>query len=576
MTRSWNGLDNLWQATAPCRTVTRPIFREVRPSEETSMMTSLAECTRDLSQAFETLTTRALAERVVEIAQIWPERAAVACDGDRLAYRDLVDRATACAARLQDLGLTPGGDDRVGVLAHNSIDYVVVTLACQLSGIPMVPLPVLVTAEAQAGMLADSRVAVLFHDSECESQARAAVALLEGQRRVRLVTMGPGNTADQAQENLESWIRRAASLASVRVEDGWVSDLIYSSGTTGVPKGISQSYGGRKSQCMSLQAMGVTPGIGLLQTVGLYSNFGMSSLLLSLWWGGTLFIMHRFSGAACVEILKNHVVDMAWVAPATLIRITEAEGFKAAIEDRTCIKVCAGAPLGEAQKLQVHADWQGGFFDLYGQTETGTLTLLPIHAAPVDKFSSVGKPLTSVSIRIVDDDGREVAAGDEGEIVAHTSTMMAGYHDRAEANAAVHWRDETDRPFIKTGDIGKFDADGYLWLCDRKKDLIISGGYNVYPADIERAFADHPAVFEVAVVGWPSARWGESPVAFLTLRDGQDASEDDLKTWLNGRVGSVQRVAAVKILDHLPNGSMGKILKRELRDTYAEIIPALP
>ena len=150
-----------------------------------------------------------------------------------------------------------------------------------------------------------------------------------------------------------------------------------------------------------------------------------------------------------------------------------------------------------------------------------------------------------------------------------------GFHQREEANASAFWRDGEGRLYIRTGDIGRLDRDGCLWLCDRRKDMIISGGYNIHPADIERAFDGHAAVFESAVVGYPSDRWGESPVASVTLRDGAAAGEDELRDWVNARLGSFQRVARVKLLPELPNGSMGKILKRELRDRYASEVGPL-
>ena len=179
-------------------------------------------------------------------------------------------------------------------------------------------------------------------------------------------------------------------------------------------------------------------------------------------------------------------------------------------------------------------------------------------------------------LRIIDDAGNQITDGEEGEIAGHSTTLMTGYHGHQAANTTTLWKDDSGRLYIRTGDIGKIDAEGYLWLCDRKKDMIKSGGSNVYPADIERTLQDHPAVLEAAVVGFESARWGESPVAFLTLRNGANVTAEELKVWVNSRVGSIQRVAAVMILTELPSGSMGKILKRQLRLTYANAVGPLP
>ena len=254
------------------------------------------------------------------------------------------------------------------------------------------------------------------------------------------------------------------------------------------------------------------------------------------------------------------------------MRTLEAPGFEAAVAGRPCVKVCAGAPLSTAHKKQVLAAWPGAFYDLYGQTETGTLALLPAHATPEDKLGSVGIVLPTVQVRILDDAGHSLPVGAEGEIAGHGPTLMTGFHAREEANAAAAWLDEAGRRYVRTGDVGRIDEDGYLWLCDRKKDMIISGGFNIYPADLESVLASHPAVFEAAVIGCESARWGETPVAFVTLREGSAAAAEELREWANLRVSPIQRLAAVKVLTELPSGTLGKILKRELRDSYGKAL----
>lgn len=509
-----------------------------------------------------------LGQRALSHASTHADRRAVVCDDDAITYADIVDLALRCATRLQGSGMAPGAAKRVGVLASNSLDYAAVVLACQLAGFALVPLPGLVTPDALARMIDDADVGVLFHDRDHDRQALIATAQAEHQ--VQLVTIGG------VDRSLKRWSQFADPLKPADIDPAWTSDLIYSSGTTGVPKGIAQSFGSRAAQCVSLGQLGAGPDTNLLHTVALYSNFGLSALLLSLWWGGTFFMMSKFSGTGVVDILAGERIDMAWFAPATLLRTTEAPGFSEAVVGRPCVKLCAGAPLTDAQKRLVVDRWDGPFFDIYGQTETGTLTMLAMHAVPEDKWKSVGKALPSVQIRILDDEGNALPAGEEGEVAGYSTTLMAGYHARDEANVSAHWRDEEGRLYIRTGDVGRLDDDGYLWLCDRKKDMIISGGYNIYPADIERVLTDHPAVFEAAVVGCPSHRWGETPVAFITLRDGAAADEEELRAWVNARVGSIQRLAAVRILDALPNGTMGKILKRALRDEHAAKLGTLP
>jgi acyl-CoA synthetase (AMP-forming)/AMP-acid ligase II len=169
-------------------------------------------------------------------------------------------------------------------------------------------------------------------------------------------------------------------------------------------------------------------------------------------------------------------------------------------------------------------------------------------------------------VRLIDDDGKPVAVGEIGEIVGRSPVIMEGYLNQPAKTAETFWHDETGKRFVRTGDVGRFDADGFLTLMDRKKDMIISGGFNIYPSDLEAVLAKRDDVVEAAVVAMPSEEWGETPVAFVVLKPGAAADAAALKTWTNGRVGKTQRLADVVIVDTLPRSAIGKVLKRELRD----------
>lgn len=504
-----------------------------------------------------------LGDRIRDHARVMPNRRAFVCDGLSIDYATLVERADACAAQLQADGFVAGSDRRVGILSLNSIDFAVMIVACQFAGVAFVPLPGLMTPDALARMLQDANILALFHDPDHAERADAAARLAGAVSMIPMASAG-----ESTRTALDAWAGNAPAFEPVVIDPDWSSDFIYSSGTTGVPKGIVQSFAARAGSAESLARIGIGDGVVLLHTVGLYSNYGMIGYLLALWWGGSFFTMRKFSPDYCIHVLRDEKVDTCWVAPATLLRLLAHPDFDAVALDAPCVKLCAGAPLSAAHKQTILEIWPGSFFDLYGQTETGTITLHAIHSAPPEKLASVGTLLPTATVHILDDDGHALPPGTEGEIAACTSTMMTGYHARADAEAATYWTDPEGRKFVRTGDVGKLDEDGFLWLCDRKKDMIISGGYNVFPADIERVFQDHGAVFEVAVVGFPSTKWGETPVAFVTLREGQAVDADELQAWVNCRVASIQRVASVMIVTSLPNGSMGKILKRELRETY--------
>jgi len=517
-----------------------------------------------------------LAERIRAHGHATPDKPAVACDGRSLTYRRLVDQSEALATRIVASGLTPGGTRRVGILAANSLDVAVILAACQLLGATAVPLPTLVTPDAQARMIRDAQVALLFCQADRVANVKSALAALDTELDGPIIVLG-GHGTDPEATFFQDWLStEAGAFVRPGVQPDWVSDLIYSSGTTGIPKGIAQSFEGRARQCINLGPFGLDAKARVLQTVGLSSNFGLSALLAAWWWGGCCYMMSKFSGEQAVEALKREEINVAWLPPATLIRTMEAVGFEDAVKARECVKICAGAPLSANQKQLVVDTWPGPFYEIYGQTETASVTVLPVHAVRPDKLGSVGTPLSGVTVRILDDKGHELEVGEEGEIAAHSTTLMAGYHGQNESEPSTFWWDERGRRFVRTGDVGKLDDEGFLWLCDRKKDMIISGGYNVFPADIEKVLSDHPAIFEVAVIGCPSRRWGETPVAIVTLNSEVTTSAEELRDWANARLGAIQRVAAVRVVPELPSGGMGKILKRQLRAALIDAIGMLP
>jgi acyl-CoA synthetase (AMP-forming)/AMP-acid ligase II len=233
------------------------------------------------------------------------------------------------------------------------------------------------------------------------------------------------------------------------------------------------------------------------------------------------------------------------------------------------MKSCGSAPFPAVLKADVLARWPGGLAEYYGMTEGGGVCSLAAHERP-DKLHTVGKPAPGHDMRVIDEDGRELPRGEVGEIVGRSGTMMAGYHNLPEKTAEVEWFDAEGRRFIRSGDVGRFDEDGFLVLLDRRKDMIISGGFNVYPSDLETLMRTHPGVADVSVFGVPSERWGETPVACVVPRDGGGTTPAQLLAWTNERVGKAQRLSAVRIVDHLPRSDIGKVLKRQLRETWTQ------
>jgi acyl-CoA synthetase (AMP-forming)/AMP-acid ligase II len=231
------------------------------------------------------------------------------------------------------------------------------------------------------------------------------------------------------------------------------------------------------------------------------------------------------------------------------------------------LKYCTSAPFAAALKADILKRWPGGLIEVFGMTEGGGSCMLIAHEHP-DKLHTVGRPAPGHDIRLIDEEGRQVGPGEVGEVVGSSALMMNGYHNLPDKTAEVEWRDPSGKRFMRTGDVGRFDEDGFLVLMDRKKDMIISGGFNIYPSDLEAVVREHPAVAEAAVVGAPSEAWGETPVGFVSLKPGAQASAEEIRAWTNGRLGKTQRLADLQILEHLPRSHIGKVLKRELREGY--------
>jgi acyl-CoA synthetase (AMP-forming)/AMP-acid ligase II len=281
--------------------------------------------------------------------------------------------------------------------------------------------------------------------------------------------------------------------------------------------------------------------------------------------------MRKFDTTAYLALAEKHRATHTMLVPVQYQRLMAHADFDRYDLASFRMKLCTSAPFAAALKADILRRWPGGLVEYYGMTEGGGTCILAAHEHP-DKLATVGKAAEGHDIRLIDEAGREVAPGEIGEVVGHSPAMMKGYHRQPDKTREAEWYAPDGKRFIRTGDVGRFDAEGFLTLMDRRKDMIISGGFNVYPSDLEAVLTQHPAVSEVAVVGITSQRWGETPVAFVVARVGAGGTAipaaSELRDWANGRLGKTQRLAAVEIVDALPRSAIGKILKRELRDTF--------
>jgi acyl-CoA synthetase (AMP-forming)/AMP-acid ligase II len=289
-------------------------------------------------------------------------------------------------------------------------------------------------------------------------------------------------------------------------------------------------------------------------------------MLPALWCGGTLVAMPAFDPRRFLELVRDERITHTFMVPSQFIMVLAEPSLEAADTSSLQSILCAGSPLRPDTKRQVIERFGPKLTELYGFSEGFATMLKPWH--PADKFETVGTPVIGFEIRILSEDGRELPRGEVGEIAGYGGGMMKGYHGRPEETAKLVWRDERGRRFIRSGDVGRLDEDGFLSILDRKKDMIISGGFNVFPSDLEQVVGGHPAVMDVTVIGIPHERWGETPLALVIRKPGAAATEAEVLAWANERLGKHQRLGAVEFRAEFPRNALGKVLKKDLRAPY--------
>lgn len=504
-----------------------------------------------LEQTFGTLSdlVRAhAATRPAQVAMIQGERSL-----DYAGLDALMDRI---AASLQRDGVTSGSS--IAIVANASIEYGAVFLGALRAGVAVAPLAPSSTPESLAGMTSDADAKLLFLDAANEA-AMAPVMAGVNARPIRLDS-----------DAFNAWLAPMGTKpAAVTIDPDAPFNIIYSSGTTGTPKGIVQPHKMRWAHVQRSNINGFGPDSVTLLSTPLYSNTTLVAFFPTIGMGGTAVLMPKFDVVGYLELAQKHRVTHTMLVPVQYSRLMQHPEFDRYDLKSFHAKFCTSAPFNAALKADILKRWPGKLIEYYGMTEGGGTCILQAHDHP-DKLHTVGQPAPGHDIRLLDEQGNEVGPGETGEIVGHSGAIMAGYHNQPGKTAEAEWFDKDGRRFIRTGDLGRFDKDGFLTLLDRKKDMIITGGFNVYPSDLEAILRGHPEVAEAAVVGMPSERWGETPVAFVVLKKRATASADAVMAFANGQLGKTQRLAAVELVESLPRSAIGKVLKRELRDEYAK------
>jgi len=512
-----------------------------------------------------TTPTKTIVEVVRDNAKAHPEKLALVCDGQTVSWGAFDQRINKIANLLLSMGVSKG--DNIAIISPNSIPYAELFMGILRAGACVTPLSTMASPDALQKMLTDCGARAIFVAAQYLELVDGFIADLDLARFAidfdHPAFQSYGAAVDGASD----------SDPEIQIEMSDAFNLIYSSGTTGTPKGILHNHWMRSAQMDRVSPNGYDDNARTLLSTPLYSNTTIVSFLPTLYGGSTVYLMPKFDARGYLEIVQREKITHTMLVPVQYKRIMDVADFDAFDLSSMQVKFSTSAPLRAEVKADVLARFPGKLLEYYGLTEGGGVTVLNSAEHP-DKLHTVGQPAPGNEIRLIDETGAEVPKGTVGEICGRGPTMMAGYFGRDDLTADYIWRDAAGNVFFRSGDMGRFDEDGFLILSDRKKDMIISGGLNIYADDLELVLLADPDVTDAAVIGVPSDAWGETPYGLVVLREGATRSGDDICADANAKLGKSQRLSAVELRDELPRSSIGKILKKELRAPFWAAVSA--
>ncbi|MDP4171765.1 MAG: o-succinylbenzoate--CoA ligase [Bacillota bacterium] len=492
------------------------------------------------------MTVQSLPNFIKKRAFLTPDRPAIHFEGLTLTFKQLYERSVDYAGRLTLKGIKK--NSCTAVLMKNHLDTVVILFALQLLGTKTIMLNTRLTRAEMTWQLSDSRAEFLLTESSF---------MVEGEKaEMEFLSL----TVLSKEELAES-----ESVNPLLVEEIVLTDIctiMYTSGTTGQPKGVMQTFGNHW-----WSAMGSALNLGFMEsdcwlcTVPLFHISGFSILMRSVIYGMSIVLHENFDENKAIEDIFTKKVTIMSVVSTMLTRITESFGDRIMPVHFRCMLLGGGpAPLTMLEKC---IDIGIPVFQSYGMTETASqiVTLSPEDS--LVKLGSAGKPLFPAQLKIQSEDGSLAAAGKAGEIAVKGPNITPGYLHRPDATA-----NKLREGWLYTGDIGYVDQDGFLYVLDRRDDLIISGGENIYPAEIEGVLLSHPDVADAGVVGVPDARWGQVPVAFIAAKNGTVLADGMLKEYCQERLAKYKLPSTFIFLDELPRNAAKKLLRRNLRDMW--------
>jgi len=511
------------------------------------------------------MTISTLGDMVRDHAQARPLARAMAFEGRITTYGELDRRTNQVAQALRAAGLAPG--DRIAHLGKNSDLYFELLLGAAKAGVVTAPINWRLAPPEIAHVLADSTAKLLFVGPEFIDLARSPALDFPWAATIGMESPLPGG-------DFASW-RDGQSHEDLGVQvtpDDAVVQL-YTSGTTGLPKGVVLSH----DNFLALQRAQSGPDyawnrwgdddVALAAMPGFHVG-GVGWPLTAFYNGALAVVVREFDPLAVLDFIETWRISKLLLVPAAMQLVVRQPNALTVDFSRLKYIFYGASPIPLDLLRESMAVFGSGFVQLYGMTETAgaVVALGPEDHDPAGnaRMRSAGRPLPGVEIQVWGDDGRALPAGEVGEIVIRSASNMLGYFGQLQATAdtlvAGGW--------LRTGDAGYLDADGYVFIHDRVKDMIISGGENIYPAEVENAVFGHPDVAEVAAIGVPSDRWGEEVKAIVVLRPGVEPDPEALIAWARGRIAGYKTPKSVDFMDVLPRNASGKILRRELRASY--------
>lgn len=509
-----------------------------------------------------------ISDAIAHHARFDQRRIALVCGAERLTWGELDAALNRLGNGLVALDCPKG--TKVCMLLPNGIPSFLLFWAAVRVGCVIVPLNPMLDDPSLARLATASDGVLLFADQSTRGQVDRIRHLLPNIRADGYYLFGGEAAGWQSAETLIAGA--PATAPGVKVDPSDSMTIFFSSGTTGTPKGIEHTHFGRLNYCY-----GFGPGLGISRystavlITPIYASGTMITMLPTLYYGGKIVLVPKFSAAAFMEAVQSEGGTHSFMVPAMYVSLLQHEDQSFDLSSLQAM-VSAGQimPLITRDALARRIP-SAAIYEVYGMTEGFFTIALPQDFAS-GRRDTVGKAGFLEDIRIIDETGRELLTGEVGEIVAYGAGMMVGYYGRPDLTAETIWVGPHGRTYLRSGDLGRLDADGFVYVSGRKKDMIKSGGINIYAADIEEILLGHPAAGEVAVVGVPHPRWMETPIGVVVLKQGHSASAAELLEWANARLAKYQRMTQVIVRDDFPRATYGKIQKDKLREEYRDLV----